>query len=351
MSFSKSRNMLAPLDTEINKPAMAQQQSLDACCTCATLLSSVLRFHPGTEKPLPDDRQLSCCDRVICGSCIYNNPRFSSYCPYCQTPSSSSSSSTPANPRSGPKYRPAHHHRVENEDNKDDDTLPPPYPGPTAFNNPLPPPSSSESPPPYSTLPPSSSQPPAEQKKEKIPDTIHHLLPSDTLPSLSLRYSIPLPILLSHNNLPLFSLSTSSSPFHSSSSALLFARGRRTISIPGEYNPSGISLSPNPVESDEEIERKRKIRKWMMTTKVADYDVAVLYMEGNGWDVERAVEALRDDERWEREHPLRDTGGVKGKGKEKGRMVGRTWISGVKRLVPAATGGSGGGNGSVPGGK
>lgn len=94
------------------------------------------------------------------------------------------------------------------------------------------------------------------------------------------------------------------------------------------------------MESDEEIEKKKKIRKWMMTTKVADYDVAVLYMEGNGWDVEKAVEALRDDERWEREHPLRDTGGLKGKG----RVVGRTWISGVKSLVPAAAA-SGSGNG------
>ncbi|WPJ63068.1 hypothetical protein SMAC4_13617 [Sordaria macrospora] len=338
------------------------QQPFDACCTCATLLSSVPRFVPDTEKPLPDDRRLSCCGRVICGNCIYNNPRFSSYCPYCQTPSSSSSASYPIgtspNPR-GPKYRsaPSHHHRSETEQSikdDDDDTLPPPYPGPTAFNNPLPPPSSS--PPPYSTIPSTTTAPtttPQDPKTEedhktppekKIPDTIHHLSPTDTLPSLSLRYSIPLPALLSYNNLPLFSLSTSSSPLHSSSSALLFARGHRTILIPGEYNPSGVSLSPHPVESAEETEKKKKIRKWMMSTKVADYDVAVLYLEGNGWDTEKAVEALKDDEREEG-----GIGGKKGKGRGKGRVAGRTWISGVKRLVFISTSVGGNGNGSMVG--
>ncbi|KAK3504642.1 hypothetical protein B0T13DRAFT_443765 [Neurospora crassa] len=317
-----------------------------ACCTCAKLLHLVPRFVQETEKPLPDDRRLSCCGRVICGNCIYNNPRFSSYCPYCQTPSSSSSSSssssylTPINPR-GPKYRPpSHHYRAENTQaaNDDNDTPPPPppYPGPISYNNHLPPPSSS--PPPYSsTISPTATastqqepKPPQDNPNTTIPDTIHHLTPHDTLPSLSLRYSIPLPVLLAHNRLPLFSLSTSSSPFHSSSSALLFARGRRTISIPGEYNSSGVSLSPYPVESDEEVERKKKIRKWMMKTKVADYDVAVLYLEGNDWNVESAVKALEDDEMWE---ALNQPPPTKGKG----RVMGRTWISGVKRLVPTAS--------------
>ncbi|KAK3952718.1 hypothetical protein QBC32DRAFT_340623, partial [Pseudoneurospora amorphoporcata] len=153
--------MLVPLDSENKSSTITMaQQPLDACCTCATLLSSVPRFIPETEKPLPDDRRLSCCGRVICGNCTYNNPRFRSYCLYCQTPSPSSSSSsssypTPPNPR-GPKYRPApsHQHRIETEqdiNDDDEDTLPPPYPGPTTFNNSLPLPSSS--PPPYSAIP------------------------------------------------------------------------------------------------------------------------------------------------------------------------------------------------------
>lgn len=85
---------------------------------------------------------------------------------------------------------------------------------------------------------------------------------------------------------------------------------------------------------------------------MADYDVAVLYLEGNGWDTEKAVEALKDDERWERDHPLREEGGIggkKGKGRGKGRVAGRTWISGVKRLVFISTSVGGNGNGSMVG--
>lgn len=41
------------------------------CCTCATLLSNVPRFVSGSEKPLPEDRQLPCCRRIICGLCLY----------------------------------------------------------------------------------------------------------------------------------------------------------------------------------------------------------------------------------------------------------------------------------------
>jgi hypothetical protein len=44
--------------------------SMEACCTCATLLSRVPRYSDA-EKPLPDDRQLECCPRVICGNCQY----------------------------------------------------------------------------------------------------------------------------------------------------------------------------------------------------------------------------------------------------------------------------------------
>lgn len=46
----------------------------EACCTCAKLLSSVPRYSAATEKPLPDDRRLECCARVICGNCIYVRP-------------------------------------------------------------------------------------------------------------------------------------------------------------------------------------------------------------------------------------------------------------------------------------
>ena len=59
------------------------------------------------------------------------------------------------------------------------------------------------------------------------------------------------------------------------------------------------------------------------------YDVALLYLQQTDWDLDSAIEAYKDDERWEKEHPLEAKQKVKnGKGKtakEVGmrRFVGR----------------------------
>ena len=41
--------------------------------------------------------------------------------------------------------------------------------------------------------------------------------------------------------------------------------------IPGEYYKGGVSLSPRPVEGEEEEARKGKIRRWMVACKVAEW--------------------------------------------------------------------------------
>lgn len=47
------------------------EMSGEACCTCATLLSTITpQYDEKTEKPIAQDQRLSCCGRVICGSCI-----------------------------------------------------------------------------------------------------------------------------------------------------------------------------------------------------------------------------------------------------------------------------------------
>jgi hypothetical protein len=46
---------------------------------------------------------------------------------------------------------------------------------------------------------------------------------------------------------------------------------RRTVVIPGEYYKGGVSLSPRPVEGEEEEARKGKIRRWMVACKVAEW--------------------------------------------------------------------------------
>ncbi len=73
--------------------------------------------------------------------------------------------------------------------------------------------------------------------------------------SIALRYRVPLQALRRANNLY--------------ADHLLAAR--RTIVVPGEYYKGGVSLSPTPLEGEEEELRKAKIRRWMVACKVAEY--------------------------------------------------------------------------------
>ncbi|OLN93929.1 hypothetical protein CCHL11_03487 [Colletotrichum chlorophyti] len=263
----------------------------ESCCTCAKLLASVPQYSAATEKPLPSDRRLECCARVICGNCIHvrpvtillppasnwkkgtkltvtqNNPRFASYCPYCQT--SSTPSLLPTNLKDPPSYTPATHLSS---------APPPPYtPGASA------------------AIPPNDEKTATTTTPTPTPpeDTLHFLNHDhDTIPSLSLRYGVPADILRRANNL--------------TSDHLLHAR--RTVLIPGEYYPAGVSLSPRPVEGEEEELRKSRIRRFMTGCKVSDYDVAVLYLEQAEYDLAVAMEAYFADEAWEREHPVQEGG-------------------------------------------
>ncbi|KUI65720.1 hypothetical protein VM1G_01123 [Cytospora mali] len=245
---------------------------------------------------------VECCSRVICGRCIHDNPRFASYCPYCQIASEPSTNPLPQGLRE-----------------------PPPYDIATSTPGTTKPPYTEAPPPPYtsSTSPSSSDQDIKPTKGDEATatatktspppeDTLHFVHPTDdTIPSLSIRYNVPAQVLRRHNNL--------------TSDHLLSAR--RTVLIPGSHYPSGVSLSPRPVEGEDEEARRAKIRRWMVGCKCADYDVAELYLGQSGYDLDAAVAKYLDDERWEREHPLE---GGKGKGKGKGKSRGTgggTWAA------------------------
>lgn len=95
-----------------------------------------------------------------------------------------------------------------------------------------------------------------------------------------------------------------------------------------------MSLSPRPVEGEEEEARKAKIRRWMVACKCAEYDVAELYLEQAGYDLGVAVERFLADEEWERRNPLEGRGKTKKSGGGGGgggstSKVGRggTWAS------------------------
>ena len=153
--------------------------------------------------------------------------------PFCQV--SSSPSSLPQGLRDPPAYSPP--------------------PSPQSAHATLTQPPHSDEPPAYSTLnsctpqyEKGSSDPPAE-------DVLHFLDPSqDTIPSLSLRYGVPQEALRRKNGL--------------FADHLLAAR--RTILIPGDFYKGGVSLSPEPIEGEEEEIRRAKVRRWMVACKVAE---------------------------------------------------------------------------------
>jgi hypothetical protein len=197
----------------------------EACCTCASLLTSIPpTYDEKTEKPTQYERRLECCGRAICARCITDNPRFATYCPFCQV--SSVPSSLPQGLRDPPAYSP-----LNGEQAGDD---PPPY----AAND--------------------ARQHLSDKKgdnEEAAPDVLHFVDPNnDSVASLSLRYGVPAEALRRTNGLY--------------ADHLLAAR--RTILIPGEYYKGGVSLSPRPLEGEEEEIRKGKLRKFMVGCKVAE---------------------------------------------------------------------------------
>lgn len=199
------------------------------------------------------------------------NNRFSQYCPYCQI--SIAPTALPQGLREPPAYDKITNSLSEN---------PPPYAGP-----PLVPNKQQDS---YNEKP--------THDKTSIEDVLHFLNHScDTITSLSLRYGVPAPVLRRVNNI--------------TSDHLL--AGRRTVIIPGEFYKGGVSLSPRPVEGEEEELRKGKIRRFMVACKVSEYDVAVLYLEQNQYDIDTAVANYVADEEWERQHPVRSDGRDKGR--------------------------------------
>ncbi|KAF2726142.1 hypothetical protein K431DRAFT_214416 [Polychaeton citri CBS 116435] len=255
-----------------------------ACATCALVYGSAL--DPASEKPLLPGRLLECCSRSICSKCLVQNARFETYCPYCQI-----STAPSALPQGGLRDPPSY-------STLSDLGAPPPADCGDGY----------DLPPAYDGKGLNVEAPDKKRVDEPTPDVLHFVTQNDTVTSLGLAYGVPVGVLRKINNI--------------FSDHLL--QGRRTVLIPGEYYRGGISLSPRPIDGEEEEVRKQKIRKWMMACKVAEYDVALLYLDNAAWDLDAAIQAHKDDERWEREHPL------KAKGKGKGKNAATT---GMRRFV------------------
>lgn len=203
----------------------------EACCTCATLLSSIPpTYDEKTEKPAQYERRLNCCGRAVCARCISDNPRFATYCPFCQI-----SSGPTSLPQQGLRDPPAYSPPLSDQAalQKGDDDLPP-----YSAHNPL----------------PTTDTKSKSGVEEDAPDVLHFVDPEDSITSLSLRYNVPAHALRNTNNL--------------FSDHLLAAR--RTVLIPGAHYKGGVSLSPRPLEGEEEEKRKAKVRRFMVACKVAE---------------------------------------------------------------------------------
>ncbi|ESZ97596.1 hypothetical protein SBOR_1997 [Sclerotinia borealis F-4128] len=249
----------------------------------------IWREGAGTEH-----RRLSCCERIICGECIEGNGRFRTYCPFCQVRSGGilDGVTTLDSTRSASIARDGHEYTYK----------PPSYE--SLHHHPH---ISSPSSPPYPQKPQTQPQPQPQPE-----DPLHYLNhATDSMTSLSLRYNIPLDILRRKNGI--------------TSDHLLSAK--KTVRIPREWCNTSVSLSPGPVEGEEELRRKGCVRRFMVGCKVAEYDIAVLYLEQANYDLELAMGVYKDDERWERDNPILDKG--KGKGKTK-VDVGRRRFTGQR---------------------
>lgn len=197
----------------------------DACCICSSLLDT---YDAKTEKPIIPERTLDCCSRVICTRCINQNSRYNTYCPYCQI--STQPSTLPQGLRDPPAY------------NSLDQRIPPPVETRQ-----------------HDELPAYVERAPVQQLSEKqpfedAPDVLHFVTPNDSLQSLSLAYDVPINALRRTNNIFSDNL----------------VQARKTVLIPGEHYKGGVSLSPQPLEGEEEEAKKNKVRRWMVACKVAE---------------------------------------------------------------------------------
>ncbi|KAF7879288.1 hypothetical protein EAF04_000485 [Stromatinia cepivora] len=248
-----------------------------------------------------EDRRLSCCGRIICGECMERNERFKIYCPFCQVRSgeimAGDTISDSTDFKLATKDKPPSYEETIGCRSSHSQTSPPIHRH-ALFSK-----SQQQSLTQVQNQSQSQSQP---------DDTLHFLSHStDSMTSLSLRYGVPIEVLRKKNGI--------------TSDHLLLAR--KTILIPGQWYKGGVSLSPRPVEGEEEERRKACVRRFMVGCKVFEYDIAVLYLEQADYDLELAMGVYKDDERWEKENPISDTG--KGKGKTK-FDVGRRRFTGQR---------------------
>lgn len=58
-------------------------------------------------------------------------------------------------------------------------------------------------------------------------------------------------------------------------------------------------------------EEENVLKRFQVRTKCVEIEVAKVYLDQSGWDLEKAVERWKEDERWEETHDLHGSRRVK----------------------------------------
>ena len=183
-------------------------------------------------------------------------------------------------------------------------SLPPPAPRPQFATLNSTSTSKEAPPPPYSRHAPPITSPTTLTRRDPNRNT-HYLRPEDTIYTLALAYGTSAKRLLSFNAL--------------SDPALLHSRV--ALDIPPECPRRSISDS---MPGDQEArERNVKLLRLMQAQKLRR-DLARVYLEQAGWDLDEALKKCKADDRWEAAHPM---------GKHKG-AGGGTMRAGDGDLTP-----------------
>lgn len=214
-----------------------------ACCICSSLLDT---YDPATEKAIVPERHLGCCNRIICTRCIDQNARYETYCPYCQI--STTPNALPQGLRDPPTYD-SLDHRIGGGARSDEKEQPN-----HQQTHDLDPPAYSVSHAPVARVGARAEADDEKRADTPAQDVLHFLTPDDSLASLALAYGVPIAALRRSNNI----------------FADHLVQGRKTVLIPGEFYKGGVSLSPQPLEGEEEEGRRNKVRRWMVACKVAE---------------------------------------------------------------------------------
>ena len=141
---------------------------------------------------------------------------------------------------------------------------------------------------------------PAGRPRRSSERNTHYLRPEDTIYSLALAYGTSEKRLLAFNRM--------------TDRALLHSRA--SVDVPPECPRPSISTT---MPGDEAArQRNARLLRLMQMRKVTR-QVAQVYLDQAGWDLERALERWEADERWERAHPMEKRKGVQRGGMRAGR--------------------------------